>query len=185
MDFLKRWENSKSTCRKAGLFGHAPKGLIFLQALSEILTHDVRLFTRCAPPDEAFSYAGVRVQSGSFQLEGSFTIADTEKKRPIEYIFLQVPSRPGFLVQYDANKKSITLDRATKVLPRCVDFSGEDVERTLFVSQNGSLEELSVLEQDTVRTASGRTLSVGQFSEMMLTLAFEEVEQSLHDWVRN
>jgi hypothetical protein len=185
MDLQKLWENVTGTSRKNARAASFPKERVFLQSLSEMLTNDVRLLTRCAPPDEAFSYSGVRVQSGYFQIEGTFTKADEEVVRPIDYVFVQVPSRPGFLIQYDGEKKSLTLERATKVLPRVVDFTGEDAERTLFVSQLGTLEVLNVLEEDMVRTEAGQTLSVGQFSEKVLTLAFEDIEQSLQEWVRN
>ena len=185
MDLQKLWGNVTGVTRKNARAASFPKERVFLQALSEMLTNDVRLLTRCAPPDEAFSYSGVRVQSGCFEMEGTFTKTDEEVARPMDYVFVQIPSRPGFLIQYDAAKKMLTLERATKVLPRVVDFTGADAERTLFVSQPGTLEVLNVLEEDVVRTKADKTLSVGQFSETVLSLAFEDVEQSLQEWVRN
>jgi hypothetical protein len=185
MDLQKFWGTITGTGRKSAHGVSAPKPVVFLQALADVMANDVRILTRCAPPDEAFSYTGVRVQAGCFAIEGTFTKSDEQVLRALDYVFLQVPSRPGFLIQYDAEKQCLFMERATKVLPRVVDFTGDDVERTVFVSQKGTLELLNVLEEDIVRTEAGQTLSVSQLSEKLLTLAFEEVEQSLHEWVRN
>lgn len=185
MDLQKLWENVTGVKRRNHYARQASPAIIFLQSLADTLANDVKMLTRCAPPDEAFSYTGVRVQAGCFEIEGTFTKADEELARVLDYVYLQIPSRPGFLIQHRQSEQQLTMERASKVLPRVVDFTGEHVERTLFVSQPGTLEVLSLLDNDTLRTQLGQTLSVMQFSEKILTLAFEEVEQSLHEWVRN
>jgi hypothetical protein len=188
MDLQKFWENVRGVSKRASRDASAQAstaGERFLFELSGVLSQDLKLMTRCSPPDEAFTFSGLKVLSGSYEIEGTKSQLEKPTRSVFDYVYLQIPSRPGFLVQMDRAAGLLVLERASKVHPRVLGYTGEQVQQTLFVTQKEPLEVLSVLDEGTVRTAGGKTLSVGQFSEMLLVLAFEELEDSLQEWVRN
>jgi hypothetical protein len=149
-----------------------------------VVDQDLKLITRCAPPDETISFVGLRLLSGSFSNDGNRIHHESSRNEMIDYVFLQVPSRPGFLLRTERDG-SLVLERATRAVPQVTDFSGEVVQRHLFVSDGRSLERFAVLDENTVRSSNGKTLSLGMFSEMLVSLAFDELESSLGEWIHN
>jgi hypothetical protein len=184
MDLTKLLANRMGARRPRGGIPSATPAQQFLAQTAVIVDQDLKLITRCAPPDETISYIGLRLLSGSFAADGNRIQHESSKTEMIDYLFLQVPSQPGFLLRAERDG-SLILERATRAVPQVTDFSGEVVQRHLFVSNGKNLEHFAVLDENTVRSSNGKTLSLGMFSEMLVSLAFDELESSLGEWIHN
>lgn len=126
---------------------------------------------------------GLRAVRGSMDLgrdDGSGREpVDTHKgkgrMRQREYVFVRVPSRPGFLLEA-GSPDEVTLWRASQVQTENVTFQGETARPMTFVVQSPApLAAFRALDEETVRTEQGRTLLVEGFARMVLDLVFEEL----------
>ncbi len=113
-------------------------------------------------------FGNIRLLTGQMQQGGK---AHNREKREIPYLFLQLPSYPGFLIEYHDQEKYMTMHRATKVNPILNSQDDSLVRPEIFVLKSDELEQFQFLDGSFVRTKnSDKTLSVPQMSEMLLLL---------------
>jgi hypothetical protein len=112
----------------------------------------------------------LRVSFGNFEQRSLETRKESIQKTP--FLFLHLPSAPGFLIEPIRQTNVYQMHRATKVLPLLKTQMDEIRRPEIFVLKSKILEEFTVLDESFARTASSdKTLSVRQMSEMIILLA--------------
>ena len=153
----------------------------FLVQLEQVL--DLFLKEQIHKGDAAFpeSMRAVGVLAGTFQGGTARNTMTRRKANDKPYLFLRVPGQPGYLLE-TADDQKMWLTRATMVQPLQTNASGDVTRPLMFVAQLPSpLETFHFLDAETVRSSQGRTSTLEQFAEMLLTLAYENLREPVQN----
>lgn len=143
---------------------------VFLKHLADALRADLLKLSQSKGSDDWIRSCRVmKVYCGNLK----------ERADPIEdgynYLFLNVPSQRGFMLEVDQTETKLELRRGTLIVPLRRNTFDELDSATLFVTSPLILQTFVVLSPDTVRSASegqaARTLSVSRMAEWLLSLA--------------
>lgn len=179
MDLMRFWEARRKSYSETMQAARDDDPAPVLVALADRLQQDLTLLTHVATVEQRSEIPRAvetfRVVTGAFQKPGPRVVWDKEKpNRPLDYVFLQVPGKPGILLTHEGGQ-TILCERATRVIPEYTEDDGSRALMTLFVTRKPTLEELRVLDPVTLRTSDGRTVSIHQLSELVLSFALEQV----------
>lgn len=150
---------------------------VFLKNLADALRTDLLKLSQSEGTDEWIRSCRVmKVYSGNLK----------ERADPIEdgynYLFLNVPSQRGFMLEVDQTETKLELRRGTLIVPLKRNTFDELDSATLFVTSPVILQTFVVLSAEAVRAeAEGlpqRTLSLSRMTEWLLSLALgiEEIQ---------
>jgi hypothetical protein len=143
---------------------------IFLRSLAETLRTDLEKLSQTDGPDQWIRNCRVmKVYTGNLH----------EKSDPLQdgynYVFLNVPSAQGFMLEADETGTKLELRRSTLIVPLKRNTFDELETSTLFVSSPRLLKTFQVISPDAVRckdqSGQSRTLRVGRMSEWLLSIA--------------
>ena len=155
----------------------ADQGTIFFSLLITQLETDLKYLCTQFQSNQQNFFKKIRVLHGNIDENIKKLTRDVENEK--NYLFLQLPFVPGFLIESEKNSEFYKMFRATKVNPILNSETGESIRPEIFVLKSKELEEFRVLDDCFVRTTtSDRTLSVKQMSEMLLLLA-ESVREEI------
>lgn len=148
------------------------QGKIFFLNLIKQLEGDLQ-FLQTQPLTAQYAYFNkIRVLHGNLSTTENIKKLKRDISTEKSYLFLQLPNTPGFLIEAENHSDIYKMFRATKVNPILSTQTGEMFRPEIFVLKSKELEEFRVLDDCFVRTtASDRTLSVKQMSEMLILLA--------------
>jgi hypothetical protein len=141
---------------------------VFLETVSTLLKKDLALLSA---RDTHSPFRFVHLHEGEF--EAPRTLGN--KLPGTRYLFIQIPEQAGILLEQTAQEKVLSLLNATLAVQYLTTETGESVRNPLFVAQSRTLEQFSVLDCETVRSSSGKTLFDHQFSEMLVSLIADRV----------
>ena len=140
----------------------------FLQRLAQTLRNDIAALTRVTPEDDWVRLARImKVYSGNLNERADPTRDGTA------YVFLNVPSQRGFMLEAAEDHKHIELRKGTLIVPLKRNAFEQLESSTLFVTSPALLGQYAVLDSETVRSKpQDRTITISMMSEYLLSLAF-------------
>lgn len=143
-------------------------GSEFLREIARLVKADLaRLGATNADEDWVRLARTMKIYSGNLDEK-----ADPEKDG-YNYLFLNVPSSRGFMLEIGPNESVIELRRGTLIMPLKRNVLEELEASTLFVTSPQIIETFEIRGPQTVRATSlNKTFTTDIFAEYLLTLAF-------------
>lgn len=147
----------------------------FLENLASLLKADLSALKFQLENEDGIDTGFLRQLSVEF---GELETTDTNGKATGKscYVYLMLPGKPGLLLEMP-DGEAVTLKHASLAMPILSDFSGSPQRTSVFIPRSQLIEEFTILDEKLLRTSQGRTLNTEQTSEMLLSLALDELEQ--------
>jgi hypothetical protein len=140
----------------------------FLVNLSQTLRSDLANLSRVEPEDEWTRLARtMKVYNGNLDDQKKTSNDDTT------YVFLNIPSQRGLMLETTADQRSLELRRGTLIVPLKRNAFDELEPTTLFVTSGPALAQFGIIDSNVVRSkVKDRTFTVSMMSEHLLSFAF-------------
>lgn len=146
-------------------------GSQFLHKLSELLKNDIAEI--CALQPEAAEEEILRLGRNMKVYVGNLNEQSSPEKDGYNYLFLNVPSKRGLMLELDATQSDIEMRHGTLIVPLKRNNFEELEPSTLFVTAPQILYQFNVMANDLVREKNeNKTYSLEAMSELILAVAF-------------
>lgn len=166
--------------KKSGLerpaWTHDP-AMVYLVKLGEMLRHDLTTLASTSGTDEWIRQSRIlKVFTGNLDEHAN------PERDGTNYLFLNVPSSPGYLLELNSTNRQLEMRKATLIVPIKRNSREELESSTLFVTQPRVLESYEVLNSDLIRRHQPlKTFPVEAMSEHLLSLALGISESETED----
>jgi hypothetical protein len=141
---------------------------LFLKKLAAAIKSDIGTLGRVSPEDEWVRLARImKVYCGNLNDR-----SDPESNG-YTYMFLNVPSKRGFMLEMNTGRERLELRKGTLIVPLKRNAFEELEQSTLFITSGPLLGDYRLLAPDLVRSApDDKTFTITSMAEMLMSLAF-------------
>jgi hypothetical protein len=169
MDLMKLLRHRTKETAKSGY--QTSDGSQFLHKLADILRSDIAEI--CALQPEAAEEEILRLGRNMKVYVGNLNERATPEKDGYNYLFLNVPSKRGLMLELDPDQADIQMRHGTLIVPLKRNNFEELEQSTLFVTAPQVLYKFTTLSNDLIRENNeNKTYSIEAMSELILAVAF-------------